>query len=464
VTTATRSFQPDYRLLHGRPRGRIVRPSQPGYDDAREAFNLTLDQRPAMVALPAYADEVAGVVRYARERGLRVAPQRTGHNASPLGSLEDTVLLKTDAMQGIKIDLDARRARVRAGAKWENIVPQLSELGVAALHGSSPDIGIVGYSLGGGMGWYARKHGLQTNSVTAIEIVTSDGRRRRVDHEHEPELFWALRGGSGNFGVVTALEFELYDISEVYAGVLFFPWERASEVLHAWREWLPGVPEELTSVGRIMQFPQLPEVPEPLRGGSFAMVEAFYLGSETDGEDLLRPLRELGPAMDTFAMLPPVGLADIHMDPPDPTHYAGDHQLLADFPARAVDDLVAAAGPGSGSTLVSAEVRHTGGALGRSGPHHGAMASMAGSFATFSIGMAMDDAGAEGTRADLARVADALAPYDAGRRYSNFTEDQSGPERFFPAETVRRLQAVKSQYDPENVFRANHPITRKDQS
>ena len=442
----------------------LIAPGELGYDEAREAFNLSLDQRPAAVALPADADEVATVVRRARERGLRVAPQRTGHAATPMGSLEDTVLLKTDAMQGVEIDAEARRARVRAGAKWEDIVPQLSELGLAALHGSAPDIGIVGYSLGGGMGWYSRKLGLQANSVTAIELVTADGRLRRVDEQHGCELFWALRGGGGNFGVVTAIEFELYEISEVYAGVLFFPSERSSEVLHAWREWLPGVPEELTSVGRIMQFPPLPEMPEHLRGRSFAMVEAFYLGSEEDGAELLRPLRELGPELDTLAMLPPVALAEIHMDPPEPVPYVGGHQLLSELPAEAVDSFVAAAGPESGSTLLSAEIRHTGGALGRTAPHHGAMASMPGSFATFSVAMAMDEAGAAAGHADLARVADALAPYDAGRSYSNFTEAQADAASFFPPETVRRLEAVKSQYDPEDVFRANHPITRKDQS
>ena len=208
--------------------------------------------------------------------------------------------------------------RVGAGAKWERVVPRLSALGLAALHGSSPDVGIAGYSLGGGMGWLARRYGLQANAVTAIELVTADGRLVRADAEHEPELFWALRGGGGNFGVVTAIEFDVYPVDELYAGALFFPFERAAEVLHAWSELLPTLPDEMMSWARVMHFPPLPDVPGVRRGRSFAIVMAAFLGSEADGRELLRPLRELGPALDTFAMVPPVVLGDLAMDPRDP--------------------------------------------------------------------------------------------------------------------------------------------------
>ena len=157
-----------------------------------------------------------------------MAPQRTGHNAEPLGPSAASILLKTDAPgPASRSTPRARRARVGAGARWEDVVPAASELGLAALHGSTPDVSVAGYTLGGGLGWYARKHGLAANSVSAIEVVTADGEIRRVDAEHEPELFWALRGGGGNFGVVTALEFDLLPVSEVYAGALFFPFERA---------------------------------------------------------------------------------------------------------------------------------------------------------------------------------------------------------------------------------------------
>src|SRR5687768_9302698 len=169
-------------------------------------------------------------------------------------------------MRGVEIDVEAQRARVAAGTLWLEVSTAASEHGLAPLAGSSPDVSVVGYSLGGGVGWLARKHGLSANSVLAIELVTADGQLRRADHENDPDLFWALRGGGGSFGIVTAMEIRLYPLPELYAGAMFWDWSRASEVMHAWREWTLMVPDEVTSSARIMQFPPIPEVPEFLRG------------------------------------------------------------------------------------------------------------------------------------------------------------------------------------------------------
>jgi FAD/FMN-containing dehydrogenase len=319
-------------------------------------------------------------------------------------------------------------------------------------------VSVAGYSLGGGIGWYARKLGLSTNSVVAIELVTADGQLRRVDADNDPELFWALRGGGGNFGVVTALEVQLYEIPEIYAGVLFFPWERSTEVLQAWREWTETVPDEVTSVGRILQFPPIPDVPEPLRGGQFVVVEAVVMGSEAWGAELLAPLRALGPAMDTFALVPPVGLSELHMDPPSPVPYTGDGLMLGDLDAEAIDAFVATAGPASGSTLVSAEIRHVGGALRRSAPGHGALDTFDSSYLTFAVGMVFGEDSYLAARAHIERIGKALAPYDTGRQYLNFTEARTDVAGFYTEDAYARLRDVKAAVDPENVFRANHPI------
>jgi FAD/FMN-containing dehydrogenase len=435
----------------------LVRAGDPEWDAARQAWNLSVDQRPAAVAFPSDDAAVAGAVRWAAAEGLRVAPQRTGHNAAPLGSLEGSLLLRTDALQGVAIDARRRRARVRAGAKWEDVVPAASELGLAALHGSTGDVSVAGYSLGGGLGWYGRQHGLATNSVTAIELVTADGELVRADHETEPELFWALRGGAGNFGVVTALEFDLYEQPLDYAGVLFFPWERTAEVLHAWHEWLPSTPEELTSVGRILQFPPFPEVPEPLRGKAFALVEAVYTGGEAEGRELLAPLRALGPALDTFAMVPPAGIAELHMDPKDPVPGVTAHSLVGALPPAALDELVAVAGPESGSTLLSVELRQLGGALGRSAAHHGALDRLDAEFAMFAAAIAPTPEVAAANQVQLDRVLAALAPYDAGL-YANFTEHRVSAGSLFSPETLERLRTVKRAWDPDRVFHANYAI------
>ena len=436
----------------------VVLPHDPHWDEARVAWNLAVDQQPAAVALPESAADVMAVVRWARSRGLRVAPQGTGHSAAAMGSLAHTVLVKTERMRGVEIDAEKGIARVDAGVLWAEVSEAAAEHGLAALAGSSPDVGVVGYSLGGGISWLARRYGLAANSVTAVELVNADGELVRADADNESELFWALRGGGGSFGVVTALEFQLYPIAEVYAGVLFFPIERGKEVLHAWRNWLEDVPDEVTSVGRFLQFPPIPDIPEPLRGGSFVVVEATSLLDEAATNELLRPLRELGPAMDTFATIPIERLSSLHMDPEHPVPGAADGMLLRDFPEEAIDAIVAAAGAGSGSPLLSVEVRHLGGALGRMQPGHGALATIEAGFAMFAVGMAMTPELGAAVRAHIEIVQAALASWDAGRDYLNFTERRERGERLFGGTTYRRLQSVKGKVDPEDVFRSNHPV------
>jgi FAD/FMN-containing dehydrogenase len=444
------------RATSGQP---VVIPAgAPEFDHARQAFNLAVDQRPQEVAHPADAGEVATLVRRAREQGLRVAAQRTGHGAQALDWERPTLLLRTDAMLGYEIDAGARKARVNAGVRWDDIVDDLSERGLAALSGSARDICIAGYSLGGGQGWLGRKHGLQANSVTAIELVTADGELVRADRDNEPELFWALRGGGGNFGVVTAIEFDLYPLTELYAGALLYPFEHGGDVLHAWRELTANAPEEITSVFKLLQLPDLPEIPDPVRGKSFAVVQAAVLGDEAAGADFVEPLRRLGPLMDTFAMVPPMALSYLAMDPEDPLPYTSSHHLMSELPGEAVDALIEVGGAGSGSPLVMIELRHLGGALARSEPHHGAYAAMDGEYNLFSLGgiLAPEDAPVMTEAAD--RVAAAMEPWRSGW-YLNFVERQFDMSRVFDAETWRRLQAVKARVDPDRVFLANHEIT-----
>lgn len=436
----------------------IVLPHDPTWNQARLAWNLAADQQPAAVALPESAKDVIAVVRWARDRGLRVAPQGTGHSALPLGSLAHTVLLKTERMRGIQIDIRRQRARVQAGVLWAEVTDAAAEHGLAALAGSSADVGVVGYSLGGGISWFARKHGLAANNITAVELVNADGDLIRADPENRPDLFWALRGGGGSFGVVTALEFTLFPITDVYAGVLFFPLERGTEVLRAWRRWVEELPEEVTSVGRFLQFPPIPDIPGPLRGGSFAVVEATSLLDQEATDELLRPLRELGPVMDTFATIPVRELTSLHMDPEQPVHGFADGMLLRDFDDRAIDALVRVAGAGSGSPLLSVEVRHMGGALARKAPGAGALAAMDGEFAMFAVGMASTPEFGAGVKAHIEIVQAVLSPWDSGRAYLNFAEKRQRGERLFGDATYRRLQAVKAAVDPGDLFRSNHPV------
>ena len=445
----------DVRALRTRLSGDFVLPDDEGWDAARQAWNLAVDQRPAAVALPESAADVIHIVDFARRNGLRVAPQGTGHNANPL-ALEQTVLVKTERMRNVEIDPEHRQARVDAGVIWIEVVEAAAEHGLAALAGSSPDVGVVGYSLGGGLSWLGRKYGLGANSVTAIELVTADGNLVRADASTEPDLFWALRGGGGSFGIVTALEFTLYPIAEVYAGVLFWPAERATEILNAWREWITDVPVEMTSVGRLLNLPKIPDVPEPLRGRSFVVVETIYVGDEEQGAEFVAPLRALGPEIDTVATIPAKALSRLHMDPEQPVPGIGEGMLLAEFPAEAVDAIVARVGPDS--PLLSVEVRHLGGALADRAPHHGALAAVDGNFAMFAVGLAMTSEMWDAVVTHVDDVRHALAPWDSGRVYLNFTERPGDPNAIFGAETYERLRKVKRAYDPNDLFRANHPV------
>jgi FAD/FMN-containing dehydrogenase len=438
--------------------GAVALPEDPGYDAARQAFNLALDQRPAAVAYPCNADEVAAVVEFARAAGLRVAPQSTGHNGGPLGALEDTLLLKTSGLSRVTIDPVRRIGRAEAGARWEDVVDAAAPHGLVALHGSSPTVGVVGYSLGGGIGWLARKHGMQANNLTAIELVTAAGNLVRTDAEHDPELFWALRGGGGNFGVVTAIEFRLFELTEIYAGALVWDWTHAERVLTAYADWAATAPDEVSASFRILQMPALEHVPEPLRGRQIAMVDGAILGAEADAAALLAPLRALEPELDTFAMVPAPALARLHGDPEQPVPYTSENALVRELPPEAIRSLVEVAGPGSGSPLLLVELRQTGGALSRPAPGHGALAKLDGRFVLFALGMAATADMEAASLTHACRVKAALAPYSAAGSYLNFAEHATDLADTFQPDAYARLQAVKARLDPLNVIRANHAL------
>ena len=267
--------------LRGLCGGAVHLPGDAGYDSARMPWNVAVDQRPAAVALPRNVDDVRDVVRAASAAGLRVAPQSTGHGAGPLaeGRLDDVVIVRTSGMAAVSVDPVARVARAEGGALWQDVVAAVAPHGLAALHGSSPDVAVAGYSLGGGLGWYARKLGLATNSVTAVELVTADGELVRADAHQHQDLFWALRGGGGSFGVVTAIEFRLHEIADVYAGMLLWDRERAPEVVRAWADLVGDgtrrghdldAGHELPADPRAARLPARPAGRRHRRGGAHA--------------------------------------------------------------------------------------------------------------------------------------------------------------------------------------------------
>lgn len=440
----------------------VFLPGDPGYDAARAAWQAAVDQRPAAVAVPRSADEVAEVVRCATAFGLRVAPQGTGHNAGPLAAqdLSDVVLVRTTELTEVTVDAGRGIVRVGSGVVWEPVVEAAAEAGFTVLHGSSPDVGVAGYSLGGGTGWYARKLGLSTNNLTAIEVVTAAGEVVRCDADHDPALFWALRGGSGSFGVVTAMELRMFDFDTAYGGMLVWDVSRAEEVLRTWAAWAPGAPDEVTTAFRILRLPPMPELPEALRGRTVVVIDGAVLATDERAEDILAGLRALDPEIDTFARVPSRELVRLHMDPEGPTPFTADTTMLHSMPEEAIQAFLAQVGPGQDSSLLLAEIRQLGGALGRPHQGGGVLSHFEGDFLVFTGAIAATAEQEERGHAEAVALTAALAPWANGRNYLNFTEAPTDPRSFYAEDVWRQLTGIRSAYDPDAVFVGNHPVPR----
>ncbi len=437
-------------------------PGDAAYAESRLAWNRAVDQRPAAVAHPRSTREVSRLVRLAADRGLRVAPQTTGHNAGPLAQrgLDDVVLARLSGLDEISIDPVRGTARVGGGALWDPCVTAAATHGLAALHGSSPDVGITGYTLGGGLSWYARALGLAANHVTAAEVVIGDGTVVRTDAEHDPELLWALRGGGGSFGVVTALEFSVLDLATAYAGMMIFDVSRADEVLRCWAPWAAAAPEEVTTSFRILHLPPLPELPPFLSGRSVVVIDGAVLAADDAADRILGELRALRPEIDTFLRVPAATLARLHMDPEGSAAAIGGSALLTELPATGIDAFLAATADRSTTSLMVAELRQLGGALARPVVGGGAVSHLDGAFLAFGTGMVVGPEMAGRVAADVAGLQAALAPWTGDRRFLSFTEDAVDPRDAYEEQTWRQLAAVRSAVDPDGVFVANHPIPR----
>ncbi|GAA3539297.1 oxidoreductase [Aeromicrobium flavum] len=448
--------------LRGLIDGAVHLPGDPRYDTARAAWNLAVDQRPAAVAVPRDADEVSRIVRAAHAAGLRVAPQSTGHNAGPLvaGGLDDVVIVRTSELTDVSVDTERRIVRVGGGTVWLPAVEAAAAHGLTVLHGSSVDVGIAGYSLGGGLGWYARKLGLATNSLTAVEIVLADGDLVRADDQHHADLFWAVRGGGGNFGIVTALEFRAFDVSTAYAGMMIWDVEMAPRVLDMWRAWAPVAPDDVTTSLRVLRVPPVPEVPDFVRGRTIVVIDGAVLADDERACDILAPLRALEPELDTFGRVPSETLVHLHMDPEEPAPGVMRSTLLRELDDAGADAFLALFGPGVETPVMVAELRQLGGAVGRPQDGAGALTHLEGEFAFVCGGMApTPELGAA-----IAAVADqavaALGPWSNGRTYLNFAEEPTDARTAFADGAWDRLAAIRSAVDPDGVFVANHAIPR----
>ncbi|MEV4534431.1 FAD-binding oxidoreductase [Asanoa sp. NPDC049518] len=430
--------------------GAVLLAGDEGYDDERAVFNTSHELMPAVVVVPENAVDVQVAVTFAARHDRPVLVKTTGHQM--VGTARGAVVISTHRMNDVTVDTAARTARVGAGVVWSEVIAEAAKAGLAPLNGSNPTVGVTGYTLGGGLSpTLGRSLGYAADHVRSLEVVTADGRLRHVDAESEPDLFWAMRGAKGNFGVVTALEFDLFPVPRLYAGALYFPGDRMAEVLRAWSAWHPRTPETMVSSFAVMRMPELPELPDTLAGKFVVSVRIAYNGTTADGERLVAPLRAVAPAvLDTVRDMPYTEVASIHSEPTEPLPYYERSITLREFPAAAQDALVSLVGPGSETTLVLAELRALGGAWDREPAVPNAVATRGLPYVMLGV--------ASGAAEPVAELLDGLAPWKGDRRVVNnlAPEEATDGSAIYGPERFERLLAVKRAYDPGNLFRVGH--------
>ncbi|MER5626351.1 FAD-binding protein [Streptosporangium sp. NPDC002544] len=444
-------------------RGRTLYPGDEGFEEACTGWLLTVEHRPAVVVVAADADDVAAAVRFAAEAGLPVAVQSTGHGKSV--PADGAVFINTGELRELSVDPRAGTARIGAGLQWGEVLTATAEHGLVPLCGSSSQVGVMGYLTGGGLPLACRTYGFAADHVRSLDIVTADGLLRTVSPGQEPDLFWAARGGKSNFGVVVAAEIELLPLRTVYGGELYYPGENpghAAHVLGSYLAWAKDQPEEMSSSVSLLRFPNLPQLPEELRGRSFVQVRVVHMGDEEQGARLVKPLRALGPEKDTCRAMPYTEITEIYQDPKHPvsTHLRG--ALLHELDDEAVKELVSFIDPAApGGPFPGIELRHLGGALNRTPGRPHAVSTQGAAFHLW-LRMPAPAGQADAVRKTSDEVLERLRRWDTGAMLPGFLFDHdSAPERVRRAYTeaaYRRLAALKATYDPNHLFRINHTI------
>jgi FAD/FMN-containing dehydrogenase len=451
--TAITTSRPDVTGLRGHLTGTLALPGEPGYELATP-WNLAVPSTPLAVVAAADAHDVAATVRFAAEHGLRVAVQRTGHGAVALDGDDDVILVHTARFDTLDIDLAARRARLGAGLVWQQVLDACAPFGLAPLVGSAPGVGVAGFLTGGGVGPFTRTFGVSSDSVTAFEVVTGDGQIRRVTPDENPDLFWGLRGGKGTLGIVCEVEIELLDLAEIEGGALYFDGADAATVLHGWRAWAADLPEHANTSVALLQLPPLPGVPPMLAGKLTVAVRFTSTADAATCAALLAPLRALAtPLADMIGTMPYAAIGHVHADPVDPLPGHEDAALLRELPVEAIDALLAAAGPGSGSPQTVIELRLLGGAYAREGAHPSAFVQRDAAYSLLVIGALVPEIAAL-IPGHAASVVAALEPWATGGLLPNFAP-AAGPARAarsYDENTRTWLAALADRYDPAGVL------------
>ncbi|MGI5350143.1 FAD-binding oxidoreductase [Streptomyces sp. CA-250714] len=436
-------------------RGSVLVPGDEGYDQERTGFQTGNPHRPDVIVAAHTAEDVRAAVDHAQRHGLPLAVQATGHGLGE--SAREGVLVSTRHMTGIRIDTTARTAWIEAGVRASDLVAEAARHGLAPVNGSAPGVGVVSYALGGGVGLLGREFGYAADRVRRIDIVTADARLREVTAQSDPELFWGLRGGGGGFGAVTGLELELVPVERIFGGRLIFDGGQvAEEVLRIWQKWTESVPDELTSAVTLLPMPDVPGIPEPLRGRYLAQVHIAFTGSREEGERLVEPLRGIGSLLvDELREMPYAECAAVFSEPDTPHSYRSANVMLG---ADGLDDstrraVLAASGP-SAEAMCVLSVRHLGGAFAHPPAVPNAVAHRDAEYLLYVLSP-VSDPGEDVVRALHERVLAPVSDQSLGRN-ANFLygpQDRDIAQAVYGDENSARLERLKAQCDPQGLFR-----------
>jgi hypothetical protein len=437
-------------------------PGTPGYREATAVYNLFAPVQPDEAVIADSVSSVTAAITRARSRGLDVEVISTGHASSMADQMSGVLLVRTVPGGPVEVDPQTRRARIPAGTRWGAVAEAAAAYGLGALHASSPDVGAVGYLLKGGLSFYGRRFGLAVNSLRAVELVAADGQLHRVDADHEPSLFWAIRGGGGGFGVVTAVEIELFNAAGIWTGADWWAVSEAGPLLEAWTAWTRTAPREVTTSFRILRLPPLPGVPEPLTHGPVVCLDGAALATTSAAvpdvsaqvDELLGRMRAVAtPVLASWRAATTMDVPQTHMDPPDPLPAVGDHMVLGELDQAGQRAFLSTADAASQSPLVSSELRQLGGALADEVADGGAVNRLEGAYCYYALAIPGDEGQTAAIHRYLAQARTALAPWDTGSVVPTFVEDRGNPGRFMSEERAAFVELIRRDIDPAGLFR-----------
>jgi len=449
-------------VLRAQLEGEVILHGHAAYDEARTIFNAMHDKHPAVIARCAGTADVVAAVNFARDAELEVAVRCGGHSASGLGVCEDGMVIDLAGLKRIDVDPDAKTARAGGGVLWGEFDAATQEHGLHTPGGRITTTGIGGFTTGGGLGWTSSKHGLTSDNLLSAEVVLADGSVVRASERENEDLFWGIRGGGGNFGIVTEFELRLHELGPiVLAGLAIWPIERATEVLRGWRDYVDDAPDELGSGAVVITAPPEEFVPEHLRGRPALGMAVIWVGDPDEGASAVQPLKDLGPEVDLIQPMPYTAFqAMIDASAPHGLRSYWRGEYMSSLPDAAIDTFVEFA-----PELVAAGTPFTQVAIFRIGQGIAAVADDASAFSyrdakyIFHPITIWQDAADDARMMATARAfAKAMRPYDTGHAYLNFTQEADRVRDAFGDAKYQRLVAIKDRYDPDNLFRLNQNI------